>query len=144
VRLPALPDAMKLDGPWALSVRTTGPDGDGKVDVKLDKLADWRDIPELSSASGTGTYTGTFDVPGSWLGDGRGVLLDPGAIGGFLELRINGRPAPVASLADGPLDVTPLLEPGDNEITATVATTVTNVIVDHAQRGDTRYTLFAK
>jgi hypothetical protein len=144
VRLSSLPEPRAVDGPWSLSVKTAGPDGDGKVALKLAKLADWRNIPELANASGTGTYTAKLDVPAGWLAGGRGVQLDLGAIGGFLDLRINGRRAPVASLIDDPRDVTGLLKPGDNEIGATVATTVTNVIVSRAQSGDTRYAPFAK
>jgi len=144
VQLPSPPAPITVEGPWSLGVRTAGPDGDGKVDLELTKLADWREIPALSGASGTGTYTARFALPDGWLSSGRGVLLDPGVIGGFLRLQINGRPVPIPSLADGPRDVTSLLRSGGNEIRAVVATTVTNVIVARAQSGDARYVAFAK
>jgi hypothetical protein len=144
VRLPRLPDPLTVIGPWSLSVDTVGPDGDGKVDLRLERLADWRDIPQLSSASGTGTYAAKLTVPEAWLAGGRGALLDLGAIGGMLELQVNGRRVPFASLIDGPRDVTELLKPGENELRASLATTVTNVIVARAQSGDGRYAHFAK
>jgi len=144
VRLPELPAPLRLGGPWSLSVKTVGPGGEGRVDLRLDTLTDWRQISQLLSASGTGTYRTTLTLPDGWLARGRGVLLDLGQIGGMLELEINGRRAPVASLSDRPRDITALLRPGMNELEATVATTVTNVITGRAQSGDVRYVLFAK
>lgn len=141
---PAVADPITVTGPWALTVKTTGPDGDGDVALRLDKLTDWQTIPQLAGASGTGTYVAKVSVPADWLAKGAGVRLDLGAIGGFLALSINGKPAPVPSITESPRDVTKFLKPGENELRATVATTVTNVIVAHAQSGDARYADFAK
>jgi hypothetical protein len=140
---PDLPEPITARGPWKLGVKTVGPDGDGEVDLQLDELADWRDIPELAGASGTGTYRTTLTVPGGWMSRTRGVLLDTGAVGGFLELAINGRTVPFPSLASQPRDISRFLHPGDNTLIAKVATTVTNVVVAHARSGDPRYAEFA-
>lgn len=144
VQLPDLPKPIDVAGPWALSAATTGPDGDGKVDLKLDALKDWRDIPELSSASGVGTYVAKADVPADWLAAGRRVLLDPGAYGGFANVEVNGRAVALPSLPDGARDVTGALRAGTNELRVRVGTTVTNVIAGSARAGDPRYAQFVK
>jgi hypothetical protein len=141
--LGTLPKPLTVDGPWKLGVKTAGPDGEGHLDLSLVTLADWRDIPELSGVSGTGTYRKTFAVPRGWLSRTRGVLLDAGVIGGFLELRVNGKRVPFPSLTGQPRDITRFLRPGSNQLRATVATTVTNVVVSHARSGDPRYAEFA-
>jgi hypothetical protein len=143
VRLAALPDPVTVAGPWALKAHTVGPDGDGDVSLQLSKLADWRDIPELKTSSGTGTYVAKVSVPASWLATGRGVLLDPGAVGGMYTVAVNGRRVVFPNPADGPRDITGLLHRGTNELRFAVATTLNNVIVGRAQSGDPRYTVFA-
>jgi hypothetical protein len=143
VRLAQLPAPIAVGGPWALQAHTVAPDGDGAVALRLDELADWRDIPELQHSSGTGTYTATVNVPASWLAAGRGVLLDPGAVGGMYTVAVDGRTAVFPDPAAGARDVTALLHPGDNALRITVATTLNNVIAGRAQSGDARYAVFA-
>lgn len=143
VTLPELPDRRSVTGPWKLDVRTVGPDGDGRVQLDLPRLMDWRDIPRLRIAAGTGTYTTSVDVPAAWLAAGRGVLLDPGKVGGRLaRLEINGEPVPTPSQPDGPRDITANLRAGDNVLRLVVATMIENQIAGRAQQGDLRYPTF--
>ena len=141
---PGLPEPIVVAGPWSLAVATVGPDGSGKVGLTLDKLADWRNIPQLSSASGTGVYTAKVTLPASWLASRRAVALDPGAYGGMAQFTVNGTPAPMPSLPDGPREITRLLHPGANELQVRLATSIANVIIGRARSGDLRYAAFIK
>jgi hypothetical protein len=143
VELPDLPQPLALVGPWGLDVKTVGPDGDGTVSLKLAKLDDWRDIPQLSSAAGTGTYTATIELPAGWLATGRGVLLDLGAVGGRFTVQVNGADVKFGNPPDGSRDITGLLHPGSNALRVVVATPILNEVIGRAHSGDTRYAGFA-
>jgi hypothetical protein len=142
--LPVLPGPRTVTGPWRLVARTVAPEGDARVERALPALADWRDIPGLASASGTGTYTATADLPAAWLGSGRGVQLDPGRFGGALRVWVNGRFAPGAPVpGEEPRDVTRLLRAGRNTLRLEVSTTLNNAMRAHAQLGDPNYASYA-
>lgn len=136
VRFPALPDPL---GParWKLHVDEVGPGEITPHDLELDSLADWRDIDELRSASGTGTYTATVTVPPSWLARNRGVYLEVGAIGGSAQVAVNGRAAGPQTVPAPRVDVSRLLRSGDNELRVVVATTLKNKLVALARQGYT-------
>src|SRR5204863_8748416 len=143
VELPDLPQPLTLGGPWGLDVKTVGPDGDGTVSLKLAKLDDWRNISQLSSAAGTGTYTTTIDLPAGWLATGRGVLLDLGAVGGRFTVQVNGREVAFDNPPGGPRDITGLLHDGSNALRVVVATPILNEVIGRAHSGDSRYAGFA-
>ena len=142
--LPTLPAPRTIAGPWRLLATTVAPEGDGRVERTLPELADWREIPELASESGTGTYTAIVDLPSGWLGAGRGVLLDPGGFGGALRVWANGRFSPGAPVpGEEPRDVTRLLRAGRNTLHLEVSTTLDNAMRAHAQLGDPNYASYA-
>jgi hypothetical protein len=145
-------DVPELPGPlspstWDLHVAAVGPGGTTEQDLSLLLLQDWRDIPQIRRASGTGTYTATVDVPADWLAEGRGVHLAPGVVEGAMQLFVNGqRVTPATSVdrpsADRPVvtadqrhDITDLLVPGSNELRVVVTTTLKNTIVGMWQSG---------
>jgi hypothetical protein len=152
VALPSLPGPRTVTGPWHLVASTVRPEGEGRVEATVPPaearpdgaLADWRDIPGLASASGTGTYTARVDVPAGWLRAGRGVLLDAGDTGGgALRVWVDGRPAAGAPTGQEPRDVTRLLRAGANTLRLEVSTTLNNAMRAHAQLGDPNYVSFA-
>ena len=149
VRRDLLPDAL-VPATWQLHVDASNPE-ESKHDVELTQLADWRKIPELEHISGVGTYTTALDVPASWLRKGRGALLDLGAVCGAVEVYVNGRRVPgpatpdtayTISLPDiprvtAPLDVTPFLTRGRNELRIVLATSLANAVKHEAMKGST-------
>lgn len=143
VTLPTLPKARELTGPWTLHATTVDLNGNQEKTLRLNTLADWRKIPALRTAAGTGIYTHTFTLPKDWIREGRGVLIDPGQVGGMMELFVNGKAVPAPAIADGPRDISAQLRPGKNEIRIEVATTLINRLRGRAWEGDGRYFLFA-
>jgi hypothetical protein len=135
LRLPQLPAPLTPKA-WELHVDGVGPNGPEPHDLKLDALADWRDIDTLSGASGTGTYTTTLDLPARWLTPRRGVYLQLGAIGGAAQVTVNGRAAGPQVVPDPRIDITRLLHTGANQLRVVVATTLKNRMVALARSGD--------
>ncbi|WP_205527175.1 glycosyl hydrolase [Solimonas sp. K1W22B-7] len=143
VTLPDLPPPLQVTGNWQLVAHTVSPAGDDTVSMPLPALKDWRNIPGLTNSAGTGIYTTEVDVPADWLTAGRGVLLDPGTVGGMMEVFINGQPAYTPTLPEPPRPITALLHPGINDIRVEVATTLLNRMIGQLKEGDLRYALFA-
>jgi hypothetical protein len=114
---------------WHLHVDAISPSGTTSDDVDLNGLQDWRNIPGLESAVGTGTYTATVNVPASWLGDRRDVLVDVGDVEGAMRLQINGRLVTNQTTSNAERSVTALVHPGKNTITVRLDTTLLNQMV---------------
>ena len=146
-RLPRVPRPLAL-AQWGLRVKTSEPDGNRVVDVALDELRDWRDVPELEGVSGTGTYTTRVRVPAAWVRAGRGAHLDLGEVHGTVEVRVNGRRVPGQATPDTThdrrlvaprlqrFDVSRHLRAGSNTIEVVLATTLKNAAVAEAQAGN--------
>jgi hypothetical protein len=96
------------------------------VEVELDGLRPWPEIPELEDASGVGTYTTTVELPDGWT-DEHGAILSVGHVVDSFTLAVNGESVPVNQVS-GEADASPYLQPGTNAITIRVATTLNNRI----------------
>ena len=108
------------------------------VEVELDGLAPWREIPGLEDASGVGTYTTTFTLS-KW-GAADGAYLDLGRVFDTYALQVNGHEVPVDQL-DTRVDVSEYLVKGENSIEVRVASTLINRLreLDPAAAGRTAY-----
>ncbi|KAL8276416.1 hypothetical protein RQP46_011168 [Phenoliferia psychrophenolica] len=93
------------------------------VNVSLSTLQSWLKIPELTSSSGTGVYTSTFEF-----GVGHGAKLDLGTCFHTCNASINGRPAPTFDLFSPVVDISHLLRPGTNTVTIEVSTPLNNFV----------------
>ncbi len=151
VTLPKLPPPISPRS-WTLQVVKSQPSSTGaNVEVQLTQLQDWRQIPQLKNASGTGTYTTTVNLPASWTAPDRGVLLDLGTIWGSVNVYVNGRRATRQATPDqrydqvglqtpptiGGADITHLLRPGQNTIQVVLATTLRNTVEAAREQGNT-------
>jgi hypothetical protein len=98
------------------------------VEVDLDGLKPWPQIPALKNASGLGTYTTTFDLPASWNG-AKSATLSLGEVFDTFTVSVNGQPVSFNQIgAEG--HVGPYLKPGRNSLTVRVATTLNNRLAD--------------
>ena len=133
VELPAVADEpIEVAGPatWSLQVDTYGPEGVvERPAMPLPVLADWREIPGLNSESGIGTYTATVTVPDGWVAPDRGVALDLGEFHGAVQISVNDTLATANVDPTAPVDITSLLQPGDNTLQVVLATTPFNKAV---------------
>jgi hypothetical protein len=126
--VPSLPDPIR-PGRWDLTVTEVGPGGPVDHKLQLDSLQDWRDLGEISSASGTGVYTTHVIVPPDWLSESRGVRLNIGKAGGALELFLNGKRVTWQDTPDVQVPVDDLVHEGDNELQVVVTTNRINKMV---------------
>lgn len=121
---------------WTLQVEEANPDGPVLKTVQLEELRDWREISEVSGSAGTGTYVTTFDLPREQFGAGRGLFLDVGALGGSMQVLVNGARL-TASIADPQrIDVSQVLRAGRNEVRIIVSTQLKNRLVALAKQGE--------
>lgn len=94
------------------------------VEVDLDGLAPWTQIPALRDASGTGLYTTTVNLPAGW-DAGDGATLSLGEVFDTFTVTVNGTQV-LADQISGDVDLAGVLRAGENTIAVRVATTLNN------------------
>ncbi len=135
VALPSLP-APITPAAWRLRVEEAGPEGTVPHDLELAALRDWREIPAITNASGTGTYTTTVSLPATWVARNRGTYLELGRVEGAIQVYVNGRLAAHNITAERRLDLSDLLRAGENEIRIVLTTMLKNKLLALANAGD--------
>jgi hypothetical protein len=113
------------------------PNGNAKHTVQLADLKDWREIPELKDAVGTGTYTASPELPATLLDAGTDLMIDVGAVAGAMQLSVNGTVVTRQTISGGKWSVKALLKVGKNEIAVRLATTLLNRMAASAGAGST-------
>jgi alpha-L-rhamnosidase len=124
--------------PWSLKVRTVSPTGGTAVSVPSGlgdsqfqqlRLADWRDISQLSGASGVGTYTAGTTLAKGWRPESAdGMWLDIGHVDGTADIAVNGHDVGTQINSDRRWDITPYLHTGANSVEIKVRTTLRNAV----------------
>ncbi|KAL4875688.1 hypothetical protein BJY04DRAFT_232294 [Aspergillus karnatakaensis] len=101
--------------------------------IELHELQPWHNISVLEFASGVGVYQTTVNISTSLPHFPRserqniGIYLDFGTVGGSWALEINSHTVPgVDFFTAKPLDITPYIREGQNDIAITLATTLWN------------------
>ncbi len=117
-------EPMALDGDWDLRFER-----DGAQTVRR-PLGSWTDLDPRFS--GRGRYTKRFDVPASFLAEGRRIQLELGQVDEIAEVRVNGRDAGERVWAPYRLDVTDALRAGENTLEVVVTNTQANSIEGRA------------
>jgi hypothetical protein len=99
-----------------------------RIDVDVNGLKPWPDIPQLQNASGLASYTTRFDLPAAWTAT-NGAILELGEVFDSFTVTLNGQPVTINQIgAQG--DVGSYLKAGANTITVRVATTLNNRLAD--------------
>jgi hypothetical protein len=94
------------------------------VELDLQGLKAWPEIPALQNASGIGTYTTTVDLPAGWT-SAHGAVLSLGEVFDTFTLTVNGKGVPIDQIS-AEADLGPYLKAGRNTIAVRVATTLNN------------------
>ncbi|MCX6632252.1 MAG: hypothetical protein NTW28_31965 [Candidatus Solibacter sp.] len=95
-----------------------------RIEMDLDALKAWPEIPELQNVSGLGTYTTAVNLPAGWT-SANGAVLSMGEVFDSFTLTVNGQVVSVDQLAAA-ADIGPYLKAGPNSIAVRVATTLNN------------------
>jgi hypothetical protein len=112
---PALPLPQEITGPWELRFP---PNWGAPERVVLDKLVSWSEHgdPGVKYFSGTGTYTKTVNVPREIVAKDRRVYLDLGKVQVIATVKLNGKDLGVLWKPPYRVDVTGVLQAGDNAL----------------------------
>jgi hypothetical protein len=102
-------------------------------------LFDWREDEALRGAT-EGVYQTTFSLPE--LRAGSRYLLDLGEVFFTAEVALDGQPVGEALFAPYVLDVTDLVQAGENTVSVTVTATPLNGFIARGADGDERYGQF--
>jgi hypothetical protein len=128
-----LPPSRTLSD-WHLSVEDWQPGATAtetvkvphELDLDLDSLRTWPEIPELRDVSGIGRYTTQVELGSDWTDANRGARLELGPIFDSARLEVNGQSAGYVDPDNPVIDISRHLESGTNEIEVEVATTLRN------------------
>ena len=96
------------------------------IDVKLDTLTTWDQIPEVGrNVSGKGYYSAAFH----WDGTADGAYLDFGSLIQSMTVLINGQKTADINVNNPIVDISDLLVVGENSIEIVYNSTLTNVLL---------------
>jgi hypothetical protein len=127
---------------WRLEVDGSTPQGAEIHELELDRLRDWREIPEIRDSAGNGRYRTTVRLGG----DGRraaGVLLDLGTVHGSVQVRVDGVRISDRVVAGAPFDIPGrLVRDGRAKLEIEVATPLRNRLLALARAGHPGYARF--
>ncbi|MCX7007030.1 MAG: glycosyl hydrolase, partial [Kiritimatiellaeota bacterium] len=112
-----------LAGTWAVEFRGLG---GVQKQMELAKLADWTTLPGLKDFSGTAHYTLEAELPATVTDKTKPAFLDLGAVHEVAHVWVNGADAGKVWMQPYQVDITGLLQPGNNKIQITVANLLWN------------------
>lgn len=104
-----------IEGAWDVQF----PSGWGAPEqIHLDKLISWTEHPEAGVRyfSGTAAYTREIEAPAEWFLPKARVFLDLGEVEEFAEVSVNGRPLGILWKPPYRVDVTEVLQQGNNSL----------------------------
>jgi hypothetical protein len=121
-------NALILDKDWDVRF----PHGWGVSPFQqFDSLVDWTHslIPGLKYFSGIATYRTTFKFMANPMTPEERYILDLGAVGEVARIYMNGKEAGISIFPPFEIDITGLLNPGDNHLVVEVANTWLNRLI---------------
>ncbi len=127
-----LVELKEITGPW--EVRFPPRWGAPEV-VTLPELISWTEVNDegVTYFSGIGTYRKKFDLPAESIHEDSKFVLDLGRVRFVAEVFINGQSAGIVWKPPFQVDVTGLIEPGQNQLRIEVANTWSNRLVGDAK-----------
>ena len=125
----AKPDLKRIDvigsHGWKLVATGLAPSGKtATIHRDLPLLVDWSLDSELRGISGRGVYTTSFTAPAMESGDR--LILDLGIVRDVAEVKVNGKQAAVLLLRPYQIDISQLVEAGENSLEIMVTNTLFN------------------
>jgi hypothetical protein len=95
------------------------------IELNLNKLQAWPDIPQLKNTSGVGTYTYILNLPSSWNRESNGATLSLGQVVDAFTLKVNDQLVSIDQIS-AKADLANTLKAGANKIEVRVSTTLNN------------------
>ena len=118
-----VPAPIAFPAPWQLILESPTFE---RMDMKLNELVSWTDLPQAMHFSGTGVYTLDFNLPKHYVRDNIRLYLDLGDVGNVAEVILNGKPVGIVWMKGQRLEVTKQALGGKNHIEIRVTNTLIN------------------
>ncbi|MGE4434246.1 MAG: glycosyl hydrolase [Bacteroidales bacterium] len=119
---------IKINTPWTISFPEDTSAAGQVTEKKLKSLHLYKD-KEVKYFSGTATYTTSINLPTSYAGGGKKIMIDLGNVAFFAEISINGNRLPVLWKPPYVCDVTAFIHDGNNSIEVKVTNLWTNRLI---------------
>lgn len=110
-----------------------------RIELKMQRLEDWREIPELEYCSSRGCYEAEFDVDESYLDADLNLLLSLGRVGDVAIVTCNGHRLDPLLMPPYETDVTSHIQAGKNNIVVEVIPTLNNQLIGFGRQGGVAY-----
>lgn len=136
VRVPAVPQAIGVAGPWDVTFASqapvaaeSGPNRGAPNKATFAQLTDWTQHPDdgIRHYSGTATYRTTFEFPAT--PTGQRLCLDLGRVCDLATVRLNGQDLGTLWLAPWRVEITAAVRPGPNVLEVDVTNAWNNRLV---------------
>jgi alpha-L-rhamnosidase len=118
-----IPAPYAVEGDWQLELEGTN---FPRMALTLSRLKSWTDDPRTKHFSGTGTYTITFELLGSYIDENLRLTLDLGVVGNIAEVELNGHPVGTCWMRGQVLDIAGVAKQGGNTLVVRVTNTLIN------------------
>lgn len=142
VEVTAPPAALPLSS-WTVSTLSRSRDGAvTALELSLDQLTDWREIPALQNEASKATYRSGFELSEQYLQDGLHLILDLGRVHEVAAITVNGRRVDELLMPPYRADITPFVTVGSNLIEIEVTPVLYNRLVGYGESGDPRWSHF--
>ena len=115
LEITSIPVPLEIKGDWRVQF---DPEWGAPAEIIMPELISWTDHGNegVKYYSGQGVYNKTINVPGDWLGPGKGICMDLGDVREVAEIYVNGKSAGVLWKPPFRVDITSLLKPGANDL----------------------------
>jgi hypothetical protein len=128
-----LPPPLALERGWTLAADPgQGVGLAAPVQVALDTLVSWREVPGLRTYAGVARYATSFDLPRDFLREDVSLLLELGAVYELADVWLNGRRVGTSWFPPHGLDITGRVQPGRNQLRIDVP----NILKNHFEPGE--------
>ena len=129
----ALPATLKVHGPWKIAFT---PGWGAPSTATFNKLISWTNSHQsgIKYFSGTGTYLRTIDIPNSYVGAGKRVILHLGRVNDLAQVWVNGHDLGVLWHPPFRMDITSAIQPGHNVLRIAVTNTWQNRLIGDDQQ----------
>ena len=118
-----LPSPLNISGTWHLILES---EHFNKVEKDLNFLKSWTENSDTRYFSGTGRYEISFIVSEKYISENISLDLDLGKVGNIAELTINKKNAGITWMTGQRVDITGLVQVGENSMTIDVSNTNIN------------------
>ena len=125
VSMHGVPAPYHISGNWKMEL-------EGKQFPKITRttqvLSSWTDDTATRHFSGTGKYEIGFELPAAYVNNDMELLLDVGKVGQIAEVFVNGKNAGVIWMRGQNLEISQLVQTGENKLVLLVTNTLINRI----------------